>query len=655
MASPASAKKQIVESIKEVSNILVTVSNSPSVDELSAALGLTAFLNKLGKHATAVVSGDIPQAITFLDPDKTFEDSADSLRDFIIALDKEKADHLRYKLDGDVVKIFITPYRTTITSDDLEFSQGDYNVELVVALNVANSDELDASLSSHGKILHDATVATITAGEVKSSLGTIDWRDSASSGVSEMVIDIVGDLKTAKAAIDEQIATALMTGIVASTDRFSNDLTSSRVMTMAAELMAAGANQQLIAAKLQEAEQVEEGAGEEDSSSTSDEAIALKEDTPTKLEDIEEKDEKKPSDEERSDGTIGIMKISHAREGSADDVARQVMEESQEDAARVAKAKLDKIAPPPPEPEPESEPELEPNPEPEPEPAPSPSQEPEPSPEPEPAPELPAEPAPAAVDIYDDMRQVTEQMQQSQEASPVSGEDITHEVYDVTAPTRQHITPSIGGTLNATTAQAADDKRREAERDQNRTILKHGKPIGNQQAMLQSSPINAASDTSSNDVNSVDIFAQPPSSYSDVSQSSADKALANALISSPPTEPVVAEQQSAMAAVDAAFGAPVAVEQPTSDLSHQIPTVAPAQTLADIEASTSFGMPTHSPDSQFAPPPPPMPPMPDFSSLPPIPPAPVGVDAAGLPPIPNAAPASSGQGQFNPSQFQIPN
>src|SRR5690606_24097192 len=104
-------------------------------------------LNKMKKHATAVFSGEIPPAINFLDPEKTFENSVDSLRDFIVALDKEKADHLRYKVEGDVVKIFITPYRTTITSDDLDFSQGDYNVEFVLALGVKQQDNLDSALA----------------------------------------------------------------------------------------------------------------------------------------------------------------------------------------------------------------------------------------------------------------------------------------------------------------------------------------------------------------------------------------------------------------------------------------------------------------------------------------------------------------------------
>lgn len=251
------AKQEIVDKINASTNVLVSVSNSPSVDALSAAIGLTLLLNKIGKHTTAIFSGTVPAAIAFLNPQKTFEASTDSLRDFIIALDKEKADHLRYKVEGDMVKIFITPYRTTISNEDLEFSQGDYNVELVLALGVENQSHLDGALEAHGSILHDATVATISAGQQTSSLGSIDWRDDAASSLGEMLVDLADALKSDVPLMDDQIATALLTGIVAETDRFSNVKTSSKVMTIAAKLMAAGADQQLISAKLQESHTID--------------------------------------------------------------------------------------------------------------------------------------------------------------------------------------------------------------------------------------------------------------------------------------------------------------------------------------------------------------------------------------------------------------
>lgn len=331
MADPLSARQQIVDKTKEVSNILVTVSKDPSVDQLSAALGLTIMLNKLGKHATAVFSGAIPPAITFLEPEKTFEGTVDSLRDFIIALDKEKADHLRYKVDGDVVKIFITPYKTTISETDLEFSQGDYNVELVLALGVEDEAHLDAALEAHGKILHDATVASLSAGSDSSKLGTINWHDDTASSLSEMLVSLSEAIKGDKPLLDEQSSSALLTGIVAATDRFSNDKTSSKVMTMSAQLMAAGANQQLIATKLQEARAIGDDVTEPAEATTKDGTTALEEGTSTKL-------DKLSDDETEGDGTTGALAVSHEKEGDIDAVAEQVANEVTAAATQAAEA-----------------------------------------------------------------------------------------------------------------------------------------------------------------------------------------------------------------------------------------------------------------------------------------------------------------------------
>jgi hypothetical protein len=244
------AQKQLVDKLKTATNILVTVSRDPSVDQLAALIGLTLLLNKEGKHAAAVFSGRIPSTIEFLQPDETIEKNTDSLRDFIIALDKNKADKLRYKVEDNVVRIFITPYKTSITEADFEFSQGDFNVDLVIALGVQEQGDLDEAIVSHGRILHDATVASINISS-ESELGTINWHQPDASSLSELVTKLGQTLDAS--LLDEQIATALLTGIVAETDRFSNERTSSQTMSISSALMAAGANQQLVASKLMDA------------------------------------------------------------------------------------------------------------------------------------------------------------------------------------------------------------------------------------------------------------------------------------------------------------------------------------------------------------------------------------------------------------------
>lgn len=241
-------KNQLATKLKDANNVLVTVSTNPTLDQLSAAIGLTLFLTRLKKHATTVFSGRIPSTLDFLKPEETIETNTDSLRDFIISLDKNKADKIRYKVEDAMVKIFVTPYRTSITEDDLVFSQGDFNVDVVVALGIQSREDIDQAIMTHGRILHDAVVATVNLSE-NSDLGSLNWADPQASSLCEMMVAIT-DLMKAN-SLDGQMATALLTGIVAETERFSNEKTSSHTMSASAKLLSAGANQQLVATNLQ--------------------------------------------------------------------------------------------------------------------------------------------------------------------------------------------------------------------------------------------------------------------------------------------------------------------------------------------------------------------------------------------------------------------
>ena len=246
------SKIELLDKIKSSNNVLITVNRNPSLDQLAAGIGLSLLLNKLDKHATTVFSGEVPKILDFLDPDKNIEPSTDSLRDFIISLDKEKADKLKYKLEGDQVRIFITPYKTSITEDDLSFSQGDFNVDLVILLGALSREELDQAIVSHGRILHDATIATIGT-DSNNSLGSINYYENSSS-ISEILAHLSEEIQPG--SLDNQIANAYLTGIVAETDRFSNDKTTSSTLAISSQLVAAGANQQLVASKLAEKNEI---------------------------------------------------------------------------------------------------------------------------------------------------------------------------------------------------------------------------------------------------------------------------------------------------------------------------------------------------------------------------------------------------------------
>lgn len=585
-----SVKQKIIDKLKDTSNVLVTVSSNPTVDELSAALGITLLINKLNKHATAVFSGAVPPAISFLEPEKTFENTVDSLRDFIIALDKEKADHLRYKVVDDMVKIFITPYRTTISEKDLDFSQGDYNVEMVLAIGVKSEADLDKALESHGRILHDATVATLSLGE-PTKLGGMEWTDNKASGYSEMLASLADGIKSDKTLIDEQIATAFLTGIVAATERFSNSKTTSAVMTLAAQLMAAGANQQLIAIKLAEG-------SEETAEVTDSQDGKLEEGKATKIVSTPE-----PTDEAAPEPTPvdtpapdGSLAISHPLHDDVDDATREVAEHESEEAIEKAEDEIaslsdntskDEAAPP--------------------------------------------------IDT------VTQELSEGLAAVSAGPTELRGAVSagQWQEPPLQSSGPAMGGTLNATTEQAAAEKKRETDDNRNRTILTHnGSSYVDGTSMFQS-PLNAANQSAHDEPSVPDVLAQ--------GRESAVSGKAAPIEPLQPQElaPSLAEidaqhrapEDNAMAAIHAAFGGS---DEPSTDNS---------QAAAPLSS-----MPL-----------PPLPPMPDFSTLPPLPDTPAvplqgpvpgetlgdmlppltPVGAIGSDPVSATTPA-------DPAQFQIP-
>ena len=371
--------REVAGKISESHNVLIALSSDPSVDEMCAAIGLSLYLDKLGKRATAIYSGSTPNALEFLKPEETFEPTADTLQDFVIALNKEKADHLRYKLDGDYVKIYITPYRTNITSEDLEFSYGDFNVDLVLALDIANGIDLDSALREHGRIMHDAVIINITTGN-PGKFGEIEWSDKKASSISEMIAKLLYSVKS-DIEIGKEEATAFLTGIVAATNRFSNAQTTPETMQLSSRLMQSGANQQLISKNITPDVDNEMYSLLNKPSTRFSSTSERKQNDPTKL-DIQHEGEGPVDEDKEIQGTVTekestLLDDLKAAEASLAQTGAETTPDFSNRPVRIESSEPKSA-----ESEPEPEPELKPRPEPEPEPEPKPEPEPEPEPEP---------------------------------------------------------------------------------------------------------------------------------------------------------------------------------------------------------------------------------------------------------------------------------
>ena len=240
-------KQQASEALRQAQSILIVTGQHPNVDQVASVMALAAVLRKLGKKVSAVVSDAMPANIDFL-PLQSIEKSMDGLRDFIVKVDLSKAevDKLKYTIENGKLNIHITPFKGKFSSTDVAYDYGDVHYDVAMVLGVPTRARIDRVVSQ--SLFEQVPIVNIDFHRSNDNYGAINLIEPTASSLSEIIAALAESLQNG--VVDEQISTALLTGIIASTDRFTATHTTPKSLTVAAQLMAAGANQQQIVKSL---------------------------------------------------------------------------------------------------------------------------------------------------------------------------------------------------------------------------------------------------------------------------------------------------------------------------------------------------------------------------------------------------------------------
>jgi hypothetical protein len=238
-------KQQASEAIRQANNILIITGQHPSVDQVASTIALAAILRKYGKKVSAVISDSLPAQVNFLEPAK-LDRTLSGLRDFVLKVDVRKAelDKLRYEVENDKLNIYITPFRGAFTPGDVTFDYGNYQYDIVITLGVPTRARLDRVFDLNQKVFAELPIINIDFHRSNENYGAVNLIEGNAASLCEILVALAESLQNG--IIDEDIATALLTGLMASTDRFTATHTTSKSLTVAAQMMAAGARQQAV-------------------------------------------------------------------------------------------------------------------------------------------------------------------------------------------------------------------------------------------------------------------------------------------------------------------------------------------------------------------------------------------------------------------------
>jgi nanoRNase/pAp phosphatase (c-di-AMP/oligoRNAs hydrolase) len=243
MQQDLTPKQQTVELIKQANHILLVTGQNPNNDQLSAMVALELILKRAGKQVSAIVTSELPKVAKILDT-HTISRDLTGIRDFVVRLDTTnvEVDKLRYEVNDNNIEIIVSPFSGNFDAQDASFDYGGYKFDLVIVLGVSQIARIDSILEQNPTIFDGIHLVNIDCHRSNEQYGSVNFVDSGASSVCEMLVGVIESV--AQGMIDYHVATAILAGIMGATQGFTNQNTSAKSLTIAAQMMSGGAKQQ---------------------------------------------------------------------------------------------------------------------------------------------------------------------------------------------------------------------------------------------------------------------------------------------------------------------------------------------------------------------------------------------------------------------------
>ena len=215
----------------------------PDGDALGSVLASFLTFKKMGKQVAAVCVDPVPKVFNFLPAWTEITSKFNAARDFIITLDASQntPDKIFYKVEDNKLNIVVTPKSGQYTSEMVTFKDGGFKYDLIIVLDSTDPERLGISFEQNPDLFFETPVINIDHHAGNDYFGKINIVDFTATSTSEILVSLIESLGQ---KLDEDVATALLTGITTDTGSFQNANTTPKSLTIAAQLVAAGARQQ---------------------------------------------------------------------------------------------------------------------------------------------------------------------------------------------------------------------------------------------------------------------------------------------------------------------------------------------------------------------------------------------------------------------------
>jgi len=242
---------QLNKILEDKKNVLITFPKKDKGDALTSAVALLVFLEKLGKRVDIVSENiEVPQQLKFIKKTKLIKSTLDHLQKFIITVDTKKTGvhELSYDNKDDKLRIFITPKQNYLSKEDIKTAQSDFKYDIIFTLGTQDLEQLGNIFHDNTEFFYKRPVINIDHSPANSHFGHINIVDITTASTAEVLHDLLENWQAEN--ISEEVATALLTGMIVNTRSFKTGNVKPQTLHLASKLMHLGADRDYIVQNL---------------------------------------------------------------------------------------------------------------------------------------------------------------------------------------------------------------------------------------------------------------------------------------------------------------------------------------------------------------------------------------------------------------------
>lgn len=243
--------EQIKHLFEEKKHILLTFREGAGNDALASALALKTFLEKKKKQIEIVSTNFVlPKKLAFLPQIHSVQNNFPHLQKFTLSLDVKDAGlkELSYEVKDGVLTIHITPNHGSLTKDHIKTSQTDFRYDLIVTLDTPDLPSLGHIFHKNPEFFYRTPLINIDSSPANEQYGSVNRVDITASTTAEVVANLIQEMDDT--ALDSEIATALLAGMVATTQSFKTKNVKPQTLALASKLVELGADREFIIEQL---------------------------------------------------------------------------------------------------------------------------------------------------------------------------------------------------------------------------------------------------------------------------------------------------------------------------------------------------------------------------------------------------------------------